>query len=130
MCSNRRITAAGFLGTRTPNSGPNHSKAGKSIGFTTPSGKIKSTSAHCNNMFRSYIIFSERCELKKMFVHSPEVKVMNRNVLFREVADDITYLPEVLSILEINQIHTELSKYALADDATKQAHIDAMRWRN
>jgi len=83
-----------------------------------------------NNMFRSYIIFSERCELKKMFVHSPEVKVMNRNVLFREVADDMTYLPEVLSILEINQIHTELSKYALADDTTKQAHIDAMRWRN
>ena len=83
-----------------------------------------------NYMFRSYIIFSERCELKKMFVHSPEVKVMNQNVLFREVADDITYLPEVLSILEIKQIHTELSKYALADAATKQAHIDAMKWRN
>ena len=83
-----------------------------------------------NSMFRSYIIFSERCELKKMFVHSPEVKVMNRNVLFREVADDMTYLPKVLSILEINQIHTDLNKYALADDATKQAHIDAMRWRN
>ena len=65
-----------------------------------------------------------------MFVHSPEVKVMNQNVLFREVADDITYLPEVLSILEIKQIHTELSKYALADDATKQAHIDAIKWRN
>ena len=69
-------------------------------------------------MFCSYIIFSERCELKKMFVHSPEVKVMNRNVLFREVADDMTYLPEILSIWEINQIHTELSKYALADAAT------------
>ena len=83
-----------------------------------------------NDMFRSYIIFSERCELKKMFVHSPEVKVMNRNVLFREVADDMTYLPEILSIWEINQIHTELSKYALADAATKQAHVDAMKWRN
>ena len=59
-------------------------------------------------MFRSYIIFSERCELKKMFVNSPEV----------------------LSILEINQIHSELSKYALADAATKQVHIDAMKWRN
>ena len=42
----------------------------------------------------------------------------------------MTYLPEVLSILEINQIHTDLSKYALAGDATKQAHIDAMNWRN
>ena len=83
-----------------------------------------------NDVFRSYIIFSERCELKKMFVHSPEVKVMNRNVLFREIEDDMTYLPDVLSIWEINQIHSELSKYALADAATKQAHIDAMKWRN
>ncbi|MPM37712.1 hypothetical protein SDC9_84331 [bioreactor metagenome] len=81
-------------------------------------------------MFRSYIIFSERYELKKMFVHSPEVKVMNRNVLFREVEDDMTYLPDRLSILEINQIYNELSRYALADAATKQAHIDAMKWRN
>ena len=53
-----------------------------------------------------------------MFVHSPKVKVMNGNVLFREIEDDMTYLPEVLSIWEINQIHTELSKYALADAAT------------
>ncbi|NCB66092.1 MAG: hypothetical protein EOM48_07965 [Bacilli bacterium] len=81
-------------------------------------------------MFRSYIIFSERCELKKMFVHSLEMKVMNRNVLFREVEDDMTYLPDRLSILEINQIYNELSRYALADAATKQAHIDAMKWRN
>ncbi|CZQ96762.1 Hypothetical protein Tpal_2048 [Trichococcus palustris] len=82
-----------------------------------------------NDVFRSYIIFSERCELKKMFVHSPEVKVMNRNVLFREVEDDMTYLPDRLSVLEINQIYSELSRYALADAATKQAHIDAMTWR-
>ena len=52
---------------------------------------------------------------------------MNRNVLFREVADDMTYFPEMLSIWEINQIHSELRKYALADAATKQAHIDAMK---
>lgn len=83
-----------------------------------------------NDVFRSYIIFSERCELKKMFVHSPEVKVMNRNVLFREVEDDMKHLPDRLSILEINQIYNELSRYALADAATKQAHIDAMKWRN
>ena len=48
-------------------------------------------------MFRSYIIFSERCELKKMFVHSPEVKVMNRNVLKREIEHDLNSLTEVIS---------------------------------
>ena len=81
-------------------------------------------------MFRSYIIFSERCELKKMFVHSPEVKVMNRSVLTREIEHDLNSLENQLTILEINQIYTELSRYALADAATKQAHIDAMKWRN
>lgn len=83
-----------------------------------------------NDVFRSYIIFSERCELKKMFVHSPDVKVMNRNKLFREVEHDMAHLPTVLSIWEINKIHTDLSKYILADTATKQAHIDAMKWRS
>ncbi len=81
-------------------------------------------------MFRSYIIFSERCELKKMFVHSPEVKVMNRNVLKREIEHDLNSLANRLTILEINQIYNELSRYALADAATKQAHIDSMKWRN
>ena len=81
-------------------------------------------------MFRSYIIFSERCELKKMFVHSPEVKVMNRNVLKREIEHDLNSLANRLTILEINQIYNELSRYALADAATKQVHIDAMKWRN
>ena len=81
-------------------------------------------------MFRSYIIFSERCELKKMFVHSPEVKVMNRNVLKREIEHDLNSLANRLTILEINQICNELSRYALADAATKQAHIDSMKWRN
>lgn len=83
-----------------------------------------------SEVFRSYIIFSERCELKKMFVRSPEVKVMNRNMLSREIEHDLNSLANRLSILEINQIHNELSRYALADAATKQAHIDAMKWRN
>ena len=83
-----------------------------------------------SEVFRSYIIFSEHCELKKMFVHSPEVKVMNRNVLFREVRYDIANLPKVLSIEEINKIYNDLSRYTLADAQTKQAHIDAMSWKN
>ena len=83
-----------------------------------------------SEVFRSYIIFSERCELKKMFVHSSEVKVMNRNVLKREIEHDLNSLANRLTILEINQIYNELSRYALADAATKQAHIDAMKWRN
>ena len=83
-----------------------------------------------SEVFLSYIIFSERYELKKMFVHSLEMKVMNRNVLKREIEHDLNSLANRLTILEINQIYNELSRYALADAATKQAHIDSMKWRN
>ena len=55
---------------------------------------------------------------------------MNRNVLFREIRYDIANLPEVLSIGEINQIYNDLSRFTLADAQTKQAHIDAMSWKN
>ena len=111
-------------------------KGGKSFASTIPSGKIENISNFAENLgigsevFRSYIIFSNRCELKKMSVRSPEVKVMNRNVLFREIRHDIANLPEILSIGEINQIYNDLSRFALADAQTKKAHIDAMSWKN
>lgn len=83
-----------------------------------------------SEVFRSYIIFSNRCELKKMFVRSPEVKVMNRNELTSEIEHDLNSLANRLTIWEINQIYNDLSRFALADAQTKQAHIDAMSWKN
>ena len=83
-----------------------------------------------DKVFKSYIIFSERCTLKKMSVHSPGVKVMNRDVLVRKIKEDIAESPDFLTSLEMDQIYNDLFRYALADATTKQAHIDAMNWRN
>ena len=83
-----------------------------------------------DEVFRSYIVFSERCVLKKMSVYSPEVKVMNRDELACEIVEDMTQRPEIFTPLEIEQIYGELRRYTLADDETKQAHIDAIKWRN
>ncbi|MGB9344218.1 hypothetical protein [Trichococcus sp.] len=52
-----------------------------------------------SEVFRSYIIFSERYELKKMFVRSLEMKVMNRNVPTRGIEHDLNSLTEVISDL-------------------------------
>lgn len=111
-------------------------KGGKKYRFYNPIWQNKKHISHLKNhlglgseVFRSYIIFSERCELKKMFVRSPEVKVMNRNVLTREIEHDLNSLANRLTIWEINQIYNDLSRYALADAQTKQAHIDAMQWK-
>lgn len=65
-----------------------------------------------------------------MFVRSPEVKVINRNVLIQEMEQDLNSLANRLTIFEINQIYNDLSRYALADAQMKQAHIDAMSWKN
>ena len=83
-----------------------------------------------DEVFRNYVVFSERCVLKKMSVYSPEVKVMNRDELACEIVEDMTQRPEIFTPLEIEQIYGELRRYTLADDETKQAHIDAMRWRD
>lgn len=111
-------------------------KGGKKYRFYNPIWQNKKHISHLKNhlglgseVFRSYVVFSERCELKKMFVRSPEVKVMNRNVLTREIEHDLNSLANRLTIWEINQIYNELSRYAWADAQTKQAHIDAMQWK-
>lgn len=111
-------------------------KGGKKFRFYNPIWQNKKHISTLKNhlglgseVFRSYIIFSEHCELKKMFVRSPEVKVMNRNVLTREIEHDLNSLANRLTIWEINQIYNDLSRYALADAQTKQAHTDAMSWK-
>ena len=76
-----------------------------------------------------YIVFSERCVLKNMFVYSPEVKVMNQDMLACEIVEDMTQRPGLFTPLEIEQIYNELNRYTQADEETKQAHIDAMKWR-
>ena len=68
--------------------------------------------------------------MKKMFVRSPEVKVMNRNVLTKEIEHDLNSLANRLTIWEINQIYNDLSRYGLADAQTKQAHIDTMKYNS
>ena len=83
-----------------------------------------------DEVFRSYIVFSERCVLKNMFVYSPEVKVMNQDMLACEIVEDMAQRPGLFTTLEIEQIYNELNRYTQADEETKQAHIDAMKWRN
>ena len=82
-----------------------------------------------DEVFRSYIVFSERCDLKKMLIRSPEVKVMNQDMLACEIVEDMTQRPGLFTPLEIEQIYNELNRYTQADEETKQAHIDAMKWR-
>lgn len=78
-------------------------------------------------LFKSYIIFSERCTLKKITLQSENVKVIKRNSLIPNVKRDIAESPKILSPEQVQVIYKVLRRYALADEVTKQAHIAAVK---
>lgn len=76
-----------------------------------------------SELFHSYIIFSERCELKKVNVISPHVKVIKRNRLMATIKKHMDLIGNKFTNAEVKELFSELSKYELADDAKKQQHI-------
>ena len=82
-----------------------------------------------DNLYKSYIIFSQRCTLKKINVTSPNVKVIKRDQLIKTIKQDIDDSPKLLTPDEVNQLYLSLQKYANADEAVKQAHIENIKSR-
>lgn len=76
------------------------------------------------NLYKSYIIFSERCELKKITVTSDNVKVMKRNALLRTIKKDISTSKELLTNEQVEKLYLELKQYTCVDEAIKKAHIE------
>ena len=82
-----------------------------------------------DDLYKSYIIFSERCTLKKINVTSPNVKVIKRNTLIKTIKEDIQSSASLLKIEEVNQLYLKLQKYAHADETAKKAHVDNVQMR-
>jgi len=87
---------------------------------------LKEVLGEDEKLFLSYIVFSERCTLKKVNVTSPMVKVIKRNSLKRMISADIENRPDVLSDHQIDKIYYGLQKYVLADEKTRKAHIEGI----
>lgn len=75
------------------------------------------------SIFRSYIVFSERCELKNVTVSSHDIKVIKRNDLLKIISEDIMISPNLFTKEEIDQIYFKLQKYAYMDGKAKDMHI-------
>ena len=82
-----------------------------------------------DNLYKSYIIFSERCTLKKINVTSPNVKVIKRNALIKTIKEDIENSPNLMTIGAVEQLYLKLQKYAHADETVKKAHVDNVQMR-
>ena len=83
-----------------------------------------------DRLLKSYIIFSERCTLKKISVTSENIKVIKRNDLMSAINHDIKTSQKLLSTQEIDRIFSTLKKHSLVDDAIKRKHIENIQERN
>ena len=75
----------------------------------------------------SFIVFSERCTLKSVTVHSENVTVLNRDMLRGALKNIYKTSPDVLTKDEISEIYDSLEPLTNVDEAVKQAHIEAIR---
>lgn len=79
-----------------------------------------------NKTCKSYIVFSERCSLKDITVSDNSIKVLKRNNLIKEIKFDIETSEKIIKLDSVFLIYGKLKKYSLADNATKQAHIEGI----
>lgn len=90
---------------------------------------IKEATDLIDEAFSSYIVFSERCTLKKIEKHSPEVKVLKRENLQKVLKEEIKSTKAKFKIEEVELIALLLKKHSLASDTVKREHINKINER-
>lgn len=77
-----------------------------------------------NEFVKSVIVFSERCTLKNVTIHSDNIPVINRNHLVGTINHFIHKSSVKLSEERINSLYYILKNYSNQDEAVKTAHVD------
>ncbi len=72
----------------------------------------------------SVIVFSERCELKRVTVSSEDIKVIKRDCTYAAVKDIWEKNPDILSDERIEELYSKLKELTNVDAAVKAAHIE------
>lgn len=71
----------------------------------------------------SIIVFSERCELKKITVNTVGIGVVKRNRLFSLLSDNWDRFPDYFTDAIISEVFNKLKGCANVDEETKQKHL-------
>ena len=77
----------------------------------------------------SIIVFSERCELKKVNVQSQDIKVIQRDRTYATVREIWDTVPDVLAEEQVDALYEKLEKLTHADAAKKAAHVESIKRR-
>ncbi len=74
----------------------------------------------------SIIVFSERCELKKITVNTPGICVIKRDWTYAAVREIWKKSDDKLSSEKIEQLYSKLKTLTSVDEAIKQSHIETI----
>lgn len=77
--------------------------------------------------FFSYIVFSNRCTLKKVTLTNGQHHVVNRNALLAAVKSNVRKTGHLLTADEIDQLYTKLEPLTQVSEVQKLAHIQAIQ---
>lgn len=77
----------------------------------------------------SFIVFSERCQLKNITLNTQNVHVLKRNMLRPTIWHSWKQYPDLLSTEEIVHIYEKLLPLTKADSVQRQEHIDTIQSR-
>ncbi len=75
----------------------------------------------------SLIVFSQRCELKKVIITDPNVKVFNRDMTYWVIRKIWESNPDVLTDEQVKEISDKLQVLTNADEAQKLAHVEKIQ---
>ena len=75
----------------------------------------------------SMIVFSERCELKKITFETPDVFVFKRDDTYWVIRRIWESKPDVLAENEIREISEKLSVLTEVDETTKRTHVEQIQ---
>lgn len=78
-------------------------------------------------IMKSYIVFSERCELKRVPNNTENYTILKRDRLLKELKNDLASRSEVFSIQEIDSITSRLIPLTNVSDEMKQEHINNIK---
>lgn len=78
--------------------------------------------------YLNYIIFSERCVLKKI-EHSDDVKVINRGMVKKYIGNDLKVREDIFNNKQIFDFYIELKKNIKVDETIKSNHINQIEMK-
>ncbi len=74
----------------------------------------------------SIIVFSERCELKKITVENPDVKVIKRDRTYAAVRNIWESVPDALTDEKTIKLYEMLKRFTNVEQSIKESHIETI----